>query len=502
MDAIFASFQIVGSLEVLTVVLLSSIYGLVLGCIPGLSATMATALLVPITFYLSPVAAIAAIISASAMAIFSGDIPGTLLRIPGTPASAAYTDEAYAFTKRGNPEIALGASLWFSALGGVFGTFALVLIAPLLAELALEFSSFEYFWLGCLGLLCATLVASGSQVKAMAALLMGLLASCIGMENAAGTPRFTFGSTELLSGIDVIAALVGVFAMVEIMRAMVTPEPPVIARRKFGSILGGQWELTKKFRTQMMRGNFVGILIGILPGAGADMAAWVSYAVSKRFSKTPEKFGTGHPEGLVEAGAANNASLASGWVPSLLFGIPGDTITAIAIGVLYMKGLNPGPTLFTQNASSMYAIYWVFLIANILMIPLGIMLIRGTTFVLNAPRWGIMASVLLCCAVGAFAVTNSPFSILVVVAFGFLGFVLDRFGYSVAAFVLGLVMGPMVEQNFVTSLIKSGGSILPFFDRPAAAVLAGLTLSALILPPAIRLIRRSRGTSATHIQEK
>ncbi|HBD91718.1 MAG: C4-dicarboxylate ABC transporter permease [Rhodobacteraceae bacterium GWE1_64_9] len=492
MDVFLTSLQMVTSVEVLIVILLSAVYGMLVGCIPGLSATMATALLVPITFYLSPVAAVAAIISASAMAIFSGDIPGALLRIPGTPASAAYTEEAYAFTKRGEPETALGISLWFSAIGGVFGTMALVLIAPALAELALEFSSFEYFWLGCLGLLCASLVSGGSKAKAMVALLLGLLVACVGMENAAGTPRFTFGSIDLLSGVDVIAALVGVFAVGEVMRAMVTPEQTRVVRRRFGSILAGQWQLTKRYKTQMMRGNVVGVMIGVLPGAGADMAAWVSYAISKRFSRTPEKFGTGHPEGLVEAGSANNASLAGGWVPSLLFGIPGDTITAIAIGVLYMKGLNPGPTLFTQNAASMYSIYWVFLIANIIMVPLGILMIRGTSFVLRVPRWAIMSSVLLCSAVGAYAVSNSMFSILLVAAFGVIGYALDRYGYSVAAFVLGLVMGPMIEQNFVTSLIKSGGSILPFFDRPAAAVLAALTLSALFGPLVLHLLRQLR----------
>ena len=183
-------------------------------------------------------------------------------------------------------------------------------------------------------------------------------------------------STDLFGGIEPIPALVGVFAVAQVMRAMLTPEPPPLPQRKFGSIMAGQWKLTKKYHWQMTRGNIVGIIIGVLPGAGADMAAWVSYAMSKRFSKTPEKFGTGHVEGLVEAGASNNASIASGWVPSLLFGIPGDTIAAIAIGVLYMKGLNPGPTLFTEKASSMYAIYLMFIIANIMMIPLGIVMIR------------------------------------------------------------------------------------------------------------------------------
>src|SRR5215212_6736653 len=337
LNTLIEAFALISTWEVIIAMLVASIYGLVIGSLPGLSATMATALLVPVTFYLSPIAAVATIISASAMAIFSGDIPGCLLRIPGTPASAAYTDEAYALTRKGQPEIALGAGLWFSALGGIAGTISLVVMAPLLAELALNFSTFEYFWLAFLGLMCATLVARSSPVKAIASMLLGLLVACIGIENPAGTPRFTFGITNLLGGVEVIPALVGVFAVSEVMRAMTTPEPPPLPRRKFGSILAGQWALTKRYPKQQARGNIVGIIIGVLPGAGADMAAWVSYAMAKRFSKEPQKFGTGHAEGIVEAGASNNASLASGWVPALLFGIPGDTITAIAIGVLYMK---------------------------------------------------------------------------------------------------------------------------------------------------------------------
>jgi hypothetical protein len=333
---------------------------------------------------------VATIIAASAMAIFSGDIPGALLRIPGAPASAAYTDEAYAMTRKGQPELALGIGVWFSAPGGIAGTLSLMALAPPLAEMALNFSTYEYFWLAFMGLMCATLVARSSPVKAIAAMLLGLLVSCIGMENPAGTPRFTFGITDLLAGIEPIPALVGVFAVSEVMRAMLTPEPPKLPHRRFGSILKGQLALTRQYVAPQVRGNIVGIIIGVLPGAGADMAAWVSYAMSKRFSKEPEKFGTGHPEGLIEAGASNNASLASDWVPSLLFGIPGDTITAIAIGVLYMKGLNPGPTLFTERASAMYALYIIFILANIIMIPLGILMIRLAAQVLRAPRASVM----------------------------------------------------------------------------------------------------------------
>jgi TctA family transporter len=266
------------------------------------------------------------------------------------------------------------------------------------------------------------------------------------------------------------------------MRAMATAEPPPLPRRRFGPILAGQWALTKRYQKPMWRGNVVGIIIGVLPGAGADMAAWVSYAMSKRFSKEPEKFGTGHPEGLVEAGASNNASLASGWVPSLLFGVPGDTITAIAIGVLYMKGLNPGPTLFTERASSMYALYIIFTLANIIMIPLGLVMIRLAASVLRAPRAAVMPVVLLLCAVGSYATGNNLFSVLLVAAFGVLGYGMERCGYPVAALVLGIVMGSMFEQTFVTSLIKSDGSILPFFERPVSAVLAAITLGALLWP--------------------
>lgn len=482
MSDIAEAFSLVFQQDVLIIILFASIYGLVVGAVPGLTATMATALLVPITFYLPPIAAIGAIISASAMAIFSGDIPGALLRIPGTPASAAYTDEAYAMTRKGQPEMALGIGLWFSALGGIFGTLALMALAPPLANMALRFSTFEYFWLAFLGLMCATLVSRSSPVKAIAAMLLGLLVSCIGIENPAGTPRFTFGSTNLLGGIEVIPALVGVFAVSEVMRAMLTSEPPKPPRRRLGSILAGQWALTKQYPKQQFRGNVIGVLIGVLPGAGADIAAWVAYSVSKRFSKEPQKFGTGHPEGLIESGAGNNSSLAAGWVPALLFGIPGDTITAIAIGVLYMKGLNPGPTLFTEQASSMYALYIIFILANILMIPLGIAMIRASSLVLRAPRASVMPVIVLLCAVGAFAIGNNLFAVLTVAAFGVIGYVMERNGYPVAAMVLGIIMGTMVEQNLVTSIMKSDGSVLPFFERPVAAVLAAMTIGALLWP--------------------
>src|SRR5215218_6472665 len=210
---------------VIGVIMASSVYGLFVGAVPGLSATMATALLVPVTFWMPPIPAIAAMVTATAMAIFSGDIPGCLLRIPGTPASAAYTDEAYAMTRKGQAELALGAGLWFSAIGGIAGTLSLVVMAPTLAELAFSFSTYEYFWLALMGLMCATLVARSSPVKAIASMLFGLLISCIGIENPGGVPRFTFGLSDLYGGIEAVPALVGVFAVSEVMRALVSADP-------------------------------------------------------------------------------------------------------------------------------------------------------------------------------------------------------------------------------------------------------------------------------------
>src|SRR5918994_1730132 len=216
------AFRLVLAPDVLITILLASIYGLSVGSLPGLSATMATALLVPVTFYLSPIAAVATIISASAMAIFSGDIPGCLLRIPGTPASAAYTDEAYAMTRKGQAELALGANLLFSALGGLFGTAVLILAAPYLAEVALKFSSFEYFWMALLGLTCAAFIGSGSPLKGFVSLVIGLFVATIGLNNPAGVPRFTFGNIDLLGGVDFIAAMIGLFAVSEVMRSVAT----------------------------------------------------------------------------------------------------------------------------------------------------------------------------------------------------------------------------------------------------------------------------------------
>jgi putative tricarboxylic transport membrane protein len=492
------AFGLVFDPYVLWVILASALFGLFVGCIPGLTATMATALLVPITFFMPPVPAVAAIVACTAMAIFAGDIPGALLRIPGTPASAAYTDEAYAMTKKGQAEVALGAGLIFSAIGGLFGTAVLIWMAPALAEVALKFSSFEYFWLVVLGLAGAVFIGSQSTLKAVISLLLGLLVACVGLDNPGAHPRFTFGNTELTGGVSLIPMMVGMFAVSEILRYVTsTLPPPQFVAQRIGNVFRGMWQLTVRYRWPIVRGSALGTVIGIQPGSGADMASWMSYAMSKRFSKEPEKFGTGHVEGIIESGAANNSSLAGAWIPAIVFGIPGDSITAIAIGVLYLKNMNPGPTIFINNPENIYAIFLVFILANLIMVPLGWMAIKAAKNVLRAPRNLLMPVILLFCVVGSFAINNTPFGVLLILVFGLAAFVLEDNGFPSAPAILGVVLGGMLEENFITSMIKSDGDPFVFFTRPIAGGLAAATLVILGWPLLARLWRRARSRQAT-----
>jgi putative tricarboxylic transport membrane protein len=477
MQALQAAFGLVFDPFVLMVIGLSAVFGIFVGAIPGLTATMATALLVPVTFFMPPVPALAAIVTATTMAIFAGDIPGAMLRMPGTPASAAYVDESYAMAKRGMLELNLGVNLVYSVVGGLIGVLFLIVGAPLLAEAAINFSSFEYFWLACLGLSCATMISTGHRAMALLSMLLGLAIGTVGIDPLAGYPRFTFGNVDLMSGVSFIPTMIGAFAISELLRsAGAKDQAGVLVQEKVGALFRGIGGVGKRYWRNVIRGSVVGTAIGALPGAGADIAAWVSYAMAKRFSKEPEKFGTGHVEGVVESTSSNNAALGGAWIPALVFGIPGDSITAIVIGVLYMKGMNPGPTVFIQNPQFIYAVFIIFVFANLLMLPLGWAAIKVSGRLLRAPREILLPVILLFCIVGSFAITNSPYGIVVMLIFGIVGWLMEENGIPVAPMVLGLVLGEMLEQNFMASMIKADGEFLGFFTRPIAGTLGVLTL--------------------------
>jgi len=477
MEPLLAAVALVFDPYVLWVIVASAVFGIFVGAMPGLTATMATALLVPITFFMPPVPALGAIVTATAMAIFAGDIPAAMLRIPGTPASAAYTDESYAMSKKGELDLNLGVNLVFSVLGGLIGVLILIVATPLLAEVAISFSSFEYFWLCLLGLTCAVFIATDNPLKGITSLLLGLAINCIGIDPAAGFPRFTFGSVELLQGISFIPAMIGMFAISEVLRGVVALDQTTVPiQQKIGNIFHGVAGVMRRYWVNFLRGSAIGVLIGALPGAGADIAAWISYAVSKRFSKEPEKFGTGHIEGIVDATSANNSALGGAWIPALVFGIPGDSITAIVIGVLYMKGMNPGPTVFLQNPQFIYAVFIIFILANLLMLPIGWAAIKSAKQILRVPRNVLLPIILIFCVVGAYAMTNSFYGIALMLVMGLIAWLMEEHGVPIAPAILGLVLGEMLEQNFMTSMIKADGSFVAFFQRPIAATLGVITI--------------------------
>ena len=481
------------------VVLASAVYGLFIGAIPGLSATLATALLVPFAFFLDPLPAMAAVITMSAMAIFAGDLPSALVRMPGTPASAAYAQDAFLQTQAGHGARALGVALVGSAIGGIVGALVLMVAAPLLAEFALQFTSYEYFWVAVLGLTASVIISHGSQVKGAISLLIGLLLATVGIDIALGYARFTFGSTDLLQGISFIPAMIGLFGLSEVLRGVLRPGRPMhVARLRTQGMFRETLQTLRRYWRGVVSGNGIGSVIGALPGAGGDIAAWVSYAATKNASKEGHRFGKGegHVEPIVSAGSANNAALASAYVPTLVFGIPGDTITAILLGVLLVKGVQPGPELFNTDPSLLYGIYLIFILANLLLIPLGYLAIRGSAWLLRVPSAVLMPVIVAFCVVGSFSINNGYLEIVIMLVLGVLGYLLERSGFPLAPVVLGLVLGPIVEKNFMQSVIKTNWDLTQFLTRPISAALLVVTVLVLLYPLLRRVLRRREGVDA------
>lgn len=467
----------------LGVMLACGIYGLAVGSIPGFTATMAVALLVPVTYYLDPVPALAGIMTLAAMAIFAGDIPGALLRMPGTPASAAYADEAHKMTLKGQAETALGVGLLASAAGGVFGALLLLFAAPALAKIALKFSSFEYFWLASLGLVAAVASTGGRPAKSMISLFIGLTIAMVGLDPVSGQQRFTFDNSMMVGGLGFIPILIGLFAVSEVLRFALAPSGKLeIPSMSLGGLFGGVFRHLRRLRWSVGRGAVLGAVVGAIPGAGADIAAYVSYALARRISPRRKEFGTGIVDGIASATAANNAAVGGALIPATVFGIPGDSLTAVVIGVLYMKGLNPGPTVFLMQPVLLCAIFLAFLLANIMIVPLGFVAIRSFRHILSVPRGIVMSLVTLACMIGSFAVENTNFAILVMLGAGIFGFYMEENEIPLSPAILGVVLGPILEETFLTSLIKAQGNFGEFFSRPVAGSLGGITVLIVVLP--------------------
>lgn len=494
MDILYPALESVFQWQVLVVIVAAALYGIFVGSIPGLTATMAIALMVPITFYLSDVQAIAAIVTTVTCSIFAGDIPATLLRIPGTPASAAYASDAYALTQQGRHTQALCVALMFSVVGGLLGTAVLAGAAPQLARFATSFTSFEYFWLYLLGLSCAVVVSNGGVAKSLFALSIGLLLSTVGLGADFSVPRLTFGYNELITGIGFIPAMIGLFGISEVLRVArqihwpsdsvsgeagaKTPQPEqdLPSGQTRAGLIAGVLPLLWLRKWHLVRSSSVGAIVGMLPGAGADIAAWISYALSRRFSKSPERYGHGSIEGLSDATGANNAALGGAWIPALVFGIPGDSVTAIALGVLMMKNITPGPAIFdsTENPEQAVLVGCVvvtFVLANLILLPIGRLAIGAASLLIRVPRATLLPVIVVFCIVGSYSISASYLDVWIMLALGLLGFVLERYRVPLAPIVLGLLLGGPLEHRFI-QCITTSSSIGSFFGSSISIVLA------------------------------
>jgi putative tricarboxylic transport membrane protein len=472
--------------------LLGMAFGVFVGSTPGLTATMAVALIVPVSYYLDATTGIALILGVSFTAIFAGDIPAIHLRIPGTPASTAATLDGHALARQGRGQFALLLDLFCSSAGGMVGVLLLILIAPALAGFALRFSHYEYFWISVAGLSMSAIVSRGNTRRGFMAAALGMLLSTVGIDMVSGTPRFTFGSSHLIGGLDFIPIMIGLFGLSAVLHNLRWPAPEPIASPP-GGPPRARWEAlarTWRHKYTVLKSSVLGTFVGVLPGAGADIAAWASYGVAQRTSKKPEAFGHGAEEGIVAPASANNAAVGGAWIPSLVFGIPGDSVTAIALGALLMKDIIPGPMIFEQQATQMNTFFAIALMTQLLLLPAGWFGIKVFGSMMRLPRNVVLTSVLVFSVVGAFAIRNALFDVWLMIAAGVLGYFLEKHRVPLAPLVLGLILGPKIEENLRTGLIKSGGEWAPFFTRPICVALILLLILASILPPLLRRRRK------------
>ncbi len=491
------------------VVVAAAVYGVAIGSMPGLTATMGVALFVPVTFWLPPVPALAGIATMVACAIFAGDIPTTLLRIPGTPASAAYAAEAHELARRGQAGRALGTALMASITGGLFGAVVLMTLGSRLAGIASLFSVAEYFWLFALGLSCAVLVAPGRISLAVVSLALGLLISTVGLSAVHAEPRFTFGIPELLGGVGFIPAMVGLFGMSEVLRnALVLPgeaESPAEVSVAVAQQTEAGDAAVPRISTALqqlvarpvawLRSAVIGVFVGGLPGAGADIASWVAAAASP--PRRNDDVDQSNINRVADACTANSSSLAAAWIPALVFGIPGDSVTAMVIGVLAMKNLDPGPDVFEKQASLVYGLYVAFMLANLVLLPVGLVAIRVAGVVMRTPQRILLPLIVLLCVVGSFAINGSLFDVGLMLVFGLVGLACDRLSIPVGPMVLGIILGGPLEERFVQTWIGGRGSLMAFVERPVAAGLALVVAAAWGMAIA-RVVRRRFASASTH----
>lgn len=479
--------------DVLLPLLMSMFFGIFVGAMPGLTATMAVALVIPLTYYMKPVAGLAMVLGVSFTAIFAGDIPATFLRIPGTPASGAAVLDGFEMSKKGKGSLALMLDLFCSAIGGLIGVIILITVSPPLAKFALRFTHFEYFWLGVFGLSMAAVLSRGNTIKGLMSAVLGLLISTVGIDVTTGYPRFTFGVTDLMDGVGFIPAMIGLFGLSEVFKR-VTERSQLQLSAVSEAVKPNLKEAFKniwKHKFTLIRGALIGTFIGALPGAGADVAAWVSYGVEKNLSRD-EELGKGSIRGVIAPTSANNAAIGGTWIPALVFGLPGDSITAIVLGAMLMYGLRPGPMIFTQSRDLVGQLFAVAILVQILLIPIGWLGIKAFSMFVKLRTGVVMTAVTVFCIIGSYALRNSVFDVYVMFVFGLIGYAFEKLKIPLAPMILGLILGKTIEDNLRVGLIKTKGNFLPFLTRPISVVLFILILLVLVVPPLLNAVSKRR----------
>jgi putative tricarboxylic transport membrane protein len=462
--------------------LLGTFLGIVVGAIPGLTGAMLIALTLPLTFYMAPTHAVVLLVSMYTGSITGGLISATLLRIPGSPSNVMTTFDGFPMAKAGEPGRALGLGIAASFFGGMFAWLVLFLLAKPLSVWATRFGPFELFSLVVMAMVLIATVSKGNLAKGLLSGFLGMLVSMPGIDPSSGMPRLTFEQHQLQAGLKLLPVLIGVFAVSQVITDVLELDRTVERIRGAGRGMFMRLADWRRNLGNMLRSSVIGTWIGILPGVGASVGSLVAYTVARNLSKTPERFGNGSEEGIVASEAANNATVGGALIPLIAMGIPGSVIDAILIGALMIHSIQPGPMLFVTNADVVWAIISSCLLSTIAMYVMMLALTPLIARVTDIPRSYMMPVVLVFCVIGAFGADNSMFDVWVMLAFGLVGFALERAGIPLGPFVIGFILAPLAEEKLRTGLMMSGGSYAPLVTTPLSALFLLAALLVLLWP--------------------
>lgn len=489
-QTVVSSFMDVLNFDCLLWIALGTLIGIVFGAAPGLTATTAVALFTPITFYMPLNISLSFLMGMYCGGFYAGSIPAILINTPGAPGNAATVMDGYPMAKNGQAGRALSVSVTSSYIGGTLSAFALLVFAPIIAKIALKFGAPEYFAVAVLGLVCIAGVSGRSIVKGIAGATIGMFLSTIGMDPIDGLPRFTLDSVYLMGGIALIPALVGLFAITEVLSKVDKMDDE--NNKVITQISGIMPHFSEYWHNKwlILKSSIIGILVGAVPGTGPTIASWMAYNEAKRSAKDPEKYGTGIPEGVMATEASNNAVTGGALIPLLTLGVPGDTVTAVLLGALMIQGLTPGPMLLTEHYDLVAFLLWILIFANIVMLLMGLLSSKFAPYILKIPVKILMPIVCVLCITGGYAANNSFFDAAMVIVIGLGGYILMSFGFPVAPVVLGLILGPIIEPNMRMALIGSGLNPFVFISTPLSV---GLLVLAFVLVWIMN--RRGRGAA-------